>query len=141
MNGNFIYAEKKRYSNEEIPPTAPGTRFSIFCQLLLFQSNALVINIPEIFSNPPTTIPTLFAIITQAPSKKIIWWKGFHHQVCHCQWFQQLPLLKSMSIYTFFLINSLFLTLTLKIVEAFVKNCPKKLFSNCLVDGLLTSIV
>ena len=72
MNGNFIYAEKKRYSNEEIPPTSPGTRFSIFCQLLLFQSNALVINIPEIFSNPPTTIPTLFAIITQAPSKKII---------------------------------------------------------------------
>ena len=25
-------------------------------------------------------------------------------------------------------------------VQACLKNCPKKLFSNCLVDGLLTSI-
>ena len=33
------------------------------------------------------------------------------------------------------------ITLALKIVSAFLKNCPKKLFSNCLVDGLLTSIV
>ena len=88
MNGNFICAEKKRYSNEEIPPSSPGIRFPFFCQLLLFQSNTLVINIPEIFSNSPTTIPTQFAIITQAPSKKMIWWKGFHHQVCHCHWFQ-----------------------------------------------------
>ena len=33
------------------------------------------------------------------------------------------------------------ITLALKIVSAFLKNCPKKLFSNCLVDGLLTFIV
>ena len=39
--------------------------------------------------------------------------------------------------YTFFLINDLFLTLAPKIV----KNCPKKLFRNCLVDALLDSIV
>ena len=40
-----------------------------------------------------------------------------------------------------FYINNPFLTLAPKIVQAFIKNCPKQLFSNCLVDGLLTSIV
>ena len=29
----------------------------------------------------------------------------------------------------------------MKIVKAFLKNRPKKLFSNCLVDGLLTATV
>ena len=38
-------------------------------------------------------------------------------------------------------INNPFLILAPKIVWAFLKNFPKKLFSNCLVDGLLTSIV
>ena len=33
------------------------------------------------------------------------------------------------------------MTLAPKIVSAFLINRPKKLFSNCLVDGLLTSIV
>ena len=37
--------------------------------------------------------------------------------------------------------NNSFFTLALKIISAFLKNCPKKLFSNCLVDGLLTFIV
>ena len=37
MNGNFIRAEKQRYSNEEIPTPTPsplllGIRFSIFYQ-------------------------------------------------------------------------------------------------------------
>ena len=40
-----------------------------------------------------------------------------------------------------FFINNPFLTLAPKIVSAFLKNCPQKLFSNCLADGLLTSIV
>ena len=40
-----------------------------------------------------------------------------------------------------FFINNPFLTLAPKIVWAFLKNRPKKLFSNCLVNGLLTSIV
>ena len=31
-----------------------------------------------------------------------------------------------------FYINNPFLTLAPKIVQAFIKNCPKKLFSNCL---------
>ena len=43
--------------------------------------------------------------------------------------------------YTFFFISDPFLTLAQKIGEAFLKNCPKKWFSNCLVDGLLNSIV
>ena len=43
--------------------------------------------------------------------------------------------------YTFFFINNPFLTLVPKIVYVFLKNHPEKLFSNCLVDGLLTSIV
>ena len=38
-------------------------------------------------------------------------------------------------------INNPFLTLAPKIIQAFPKNCPKKLFSNCLVEGLLISIV
>ena len=42
--------------------------------------------------------------------------------------------------YTFFINNS-FLILVTKIVEAFLKSCPKNLFSNSLVDSLLTSIV
>ena len=42
---------------------------------------------------------------------------------------------------TIFFINNPLLILALKIVEAFLKNLPKKLFSNCLVDDLLTSIV
>ena len=33
------------------------------------------------------------------------------------------------------------MTLAPKIVSAFLINRPKKLFSNCLLDGLLTSIV
>ena len=44
-------------------------------------------------------------------------------------------------VFTFFLINNLFLTFAPKIVWAFLKNRPKKLFSNWLVAGLLTSIV
>ena len=44
------------------------------------------------------------------------------------------PFSLSLSLYPF-------LTLAPKIVEAFLKNRPQKLFSNCLVDGLLTSIV
>ena len=44
---------------------------------------------------------------------------------------------KGIYTYTFFLINNLFLTLAPKIV----KNRPKKLFRNCLVDALLDSIV
>ena len=40
-----------------------------------------------------------------------------------------------------FSINNPFLTLAPKIVQAFLKNLPKNLFSNYLVDGLLTSIV
>ena len=44
---------------------------------------------------------------------------------------------KGIYTYTFFLINDLFLTLAPKIV----KNGPKKLFRNCLVDALLDSIV
>ena len=40
-----------------------------------------------------------------------------------------------------FFINNPLLTLSPKIVQTFLKNHPKKLFSNCLVDGLLTSIV
>ena len=40
-----------------------------------------------------------------------------------------------------FFISNPFLTLAPKIVLAFLKNRPKKLFSNCLVDGLLTSII
>ena len=40
-----------------------------------------------------------------------------------------------------FFINNPFLTLAPKIIQAFPKNCPKKLFSNCLVEGLLISIV
>ena len=43
-------------------------------------------------------------------------------------------------VITPFFINNPFLTLVPKIVLAFLKNRPKKLFSNCLVDGLLTSI-
>ena len=39
-----------------------------------------------------------------------------------------------------FFINNPFLTLDPKIVEAFLKIRSKKLFSNCLVDGLLTSV-
>ena len=35
--------------------------------------------------------------------------------------------------------NNLLLTLAPNIVSAFLKNCPKKLFFNCYVDGLLTS--
>ena len=44
-------------------------------------------------------------------------------------------------VFIFFLINNLFLTFAPKIVWAFLKNRPKKLFSNWLVAGLLTSIV
>ena len=40
-----------------------------------------------------------------------------------------------------FLINNPFLTFAPKTVYAFLKSRPKKLFSNCLVDGLLTAIV
>ena len=42
-------------------------------------------------------------------------------------------------MYTFF--SNPFLTLARKVVSAFPKNCPLKLLSNCLVDGLSTSIV
>ena len=42
-------------------------------------------------------------------------------------------------VHRFSFINNPFLTLAPKIVEAFLKNHPKNLFSNCLVDGLLTS--
>ena len=42
---------------------------------------------------------------------------------------------------TLFFINNPFLTLAPKIVQAFLKSRPKKLFSTCLVDGLLNSIV
>ena len=35
-----------------------------------------------------------------------------------------------------FLINNPFLTVALEIVSVFLKNLPKKLFSNCLIDGL-----
>ena len=44
-------------------------------------------------------------------------------------------------IHTPFFINNLFLTLASNIVSAFLKNRPKKLLSNCFVDGILTSIV
>ena len=40
-----------------------------------------------------------------------------------------------------FFINNPFLTLASKIVYTFLKNRPKQLFSNCLVDGQLISIV
>ena len=40
-----------------------------------------------------------------------------------------------------FFINNPFLTLAPKIVQVFLRNRPKKLFSNCLVDGLLISIL
>ena len=45
------------------------------------------------------------------------------------------------SVHLFFFIKNSFLTLAPKIVLAFLKNRPKKLFSNCLVDGLLAFIV
>ena len=41
----------------------------------------------------------------------------------------------------FFLYKQLFLTLAPKIVQALLRNRSKKLFSNCLVDGPLNSIV
>ena len=41
----------------------------------------------------------------------------------------------------FFFVNNPFLTLAPKIVEAFLKNRFKNLFSNCLIEGPLTSIV
>ena len=44
-------------------------------------------------------------------------------------------------LHLFFFINNPFLTLAPKLVKALLKNRPKKLFSNCLVDGQLTSIV
>ena len=46
-----------------------------------------------------------------------------------------------MFLFTPFFIKNPFLTLAPKIVKAFLKNRPKKLFSNCLVDGLLTYVV
>ena len=42
-------------------------------------------------------------------------------------------------IHNLFFMNNPFLTLAPNIVEAFQKNCPKKLFSSCYVDGLLAS--
>ena len=55
----------------------------------------------------------------------------------------KLPLAPSVLVFpnTPFLISNPFLTLAPKIVQAFLKNRPEKLFSNCLVDGLLTSQV
>ena len=44
-------------------------------------------------------------------------------------------------LHPLFFINNPFLTLAPKLVKALLKNRPKKLFSNCLVDGQLTSIV
>ena len=44
------------------------------------------------------------------------------------------------SLHLFF-INDPFLVFAPKIVHAFLKNRSKELFSNCLVDSLLTSIV
>ena len=54
--------------------------------------------------------------------------------------FNETLLFKCHPVHLFFFINNLFSTLAPKIAEAFLKNRPKKLFSNCLVDGLLTSI-
>ena len=42
----------------------------------------------------------------------------------------------NITLHLFFFINNPFLTLAPKTVQAFLKNCPKRLFSNCLVDGL-----
>ena len=54
----------------------------------------------------------------------------------------KLPLAASVLVFPNkpFLISNPFLTLAPKTVEAFLKNRPEKLFSNCLLDGLLTSI-
>ena len=46
---------------------------------------------------------------------------------------------EAVNVHLFF-INNPFLTLAPKIVYAFLKSRPKKLFSNYLVDGLLISI-
>ena len=48
--------------------------------------------------------------------------------------------LLSFALHLFF-INNPILTIATKIVSAFLKNRSKQLFSNCLADGLLTSIV
>ena len=61
-----------------------------------------------------------------------IWWRMVERKTSFSHVFS--------SEYTFF-INNLFLTLAPKTVQAFLKNRPNKLFSNCLADGLLTSIV
>ena len=64
--------------------------------------------------------------------------------------FAQVTIAKNLFFYSvcmgkqgtpFFFINNPFLTLVPKIVYVFLKNHPEKLFSNCLLDGLLTSIV
>ena len=62
------------------------------------------------------------------------WPQGKKLQAAECQLDDQSE------AHTFF-INNAFLIFVSKIVEAFLKSFPKNLFSNCLVDGLLTSIV
>ena len=73
MNGNFIRAEKQRYSNEEIPtpPPAPlllGIRFSIFYQPPTTPTPQLLILkfFPTPYCSNPLSIrdQRLFAIIT-----------------------------------------------------------------------------
>ena len=48
--------------------------------------------------------------------------------------------LKDCKCTPFFFTDNLFLTLAPKIVSAFQKNGPKKLFSNCLVDRLVNCL-
>ena len=63
------------------------------------------------------------------------------HILVYCLWFIAYATMVSCIIVTPFFINNPFLTLAPKIVEAFLKNRPQKLFSNCLVGGLSASIV
>ena len=65
----------------------------------------------------------------------------FLHQNRPRKYFVASLMMPSLGVDTLFFINNPFLTLAQKIVETFLKKCPKKLFSNCLIDGLLTSIL
>ena len=72
-----------------------------------------------------------------------LWKKKEGHFLCRlfCPKRNFLRFVFYLNVHLFFIINNPFLTLAPKIVQAFLKNCPKKLFSNCLVDGILTSVV
>ena len=53
----------------------------------------------------------------------------------------QLIVIVTSANHTPFFISKPFLTLAPKIVQAFLKYRPKNSFSNCLVNGLLTSVL